>query len=171
MSFPCFQKFSNTRKLSDKSLFPRNRDSRVQRNYSGSSSGSRWFPASFPETSKSYKWWKSVGRPEEGNRRRKGRDVELGGRRSFAILPKHCARVCTVVMGCQEQTFAARALYTNTITLLLGRSYRLARIINPSDYVLRVSPFATLLHGSPSSTASFDTSSHRYPHWPTAYKL
>ncbi|KAK1123484.1 hypothetical protein K0M31_008190 [Melipona bicolor] len=86
----------------------------------------RWFPAqppppSPPETSKSYKRRKSDGRLEEGNRRRKGRDVALGGKRSFAILPKLCASVCTVVMGCQKQTFAARALYTNTITLLLGR--------------------------------------------------
>lgn len=41
-------------------------------------------------------------------------------RRAFAIVPDHRARVCTVVMGCQRQTLAARALYTNTIILLLS---------------------------------------------------
>lgn len=55
-------------------------------------------------------------------------EKETGFRRAFAIVPDHRACVCTVVMGCQEQTLAARALYTNTIILLLSRvrSYRFA---------------------------------------------
>lgn len=55
-------------------------------------------------------------------------EKETGFRRAFAIVRDHRACVCTVVMGCQEQTLAARALYTNTIILSLSRvrSYRFA---------------------------------------------
>lgn len=83
----------------------------------------RWFFGSFQHLPPGRASRISGGRATGSWRRETDaeRDGTLGGRRSFAILPKLCASVCTVVMGCQEQTFAARALYTNTITLLLGR--------------------------------------------------
>lgn len=67
-------------------------------------------------------------REEEEEEESRVAEKETGFRRAFAIVPDHRACVCTVVMGCQEQTLAARALYTNTIILLLSRvrSYRFA---------------------------------------------
>ena len=67
------------------------------------------------------------GREDEGSRIV---EKETGFRRAFTIVPDHRACVCTVVMGCQEQTLAARALYTNTIILLLCR-VRSYRFMNP----------------------------------------